>query len=65
MQYVLCDAQTSGGLLVCVPSDSAQTIVKELAASPLVLSASIIGRTFSHPTNEAPTIHVHKSPPQQ
>jgi len=43
MQHILCDAQTSGGLLVAVSSRIADDLVKDLAACPQIETAAIIG----------------------
>jgi selenide,water dikinase len=42
-RVILCDAQTSGGLLVATPEPSAAEIVKRLKESG-VTSASVIGK---------------------
>ncbi|MDD4141406.1 MAG: selenide, water dikinase SelD [Bacteroidales bacterium] len=39
-----CDAQTSGGLLMCVPSEKAQQLLAELQACPDTRNSSIIGK---------------------
>ena len=40
-QLLLCDAQTSGGLLAAVPSDSAENVVRELQSCGLGWAAVI------------------------
>ena len=42
-QLLLCDAQTSGGLLACVPADRADAVLASLRAAG-VAAAAIIGR---------------------
>jgi selenide, water dikinase len=42
-QLLLCDAQTSGGLLAAVPDDKKQEIVSELRKAG-VAAATIVGR---------------------
>ena len=43
LRLCLCDAQTSGGLLIAVPEDSLQTLLDELAARS-VEDASVVGQ---------------------
>jgi selenide,water dikinase len=47
-QDVLFDAQTSGGLLICVESDSADDLLRELREKG-INEAAIIGEVFSEP----------------
>jgi selenide,water dikinase len=62
---VLCDAQTSGGLLAAVPADRVETVCAQLAGE---LASSVIGRVIEGPagtisvrgdvltTGDAPTV---------
>lgn len=59
MQYIMCDAQTSGGLLVSVPGDTAQAVLSSLRSSPFVDSAEIIGHFVGIEDNAK--IHAHSS----
>src|SRR5262249_14973235 len=42
-QLLLCDAQTSGGLLAAVPADQTVALVRELSAAG-TLAAAVVGR---------------------
>ncbi|MBK7174194.1 MAG: selenide, water dikinase SelD [Bacteroidales bacterium] len=42
-RYIFCDAQTSGGLLISIPEESAPALIDALHAKK-VLNASVIGR---------------------
>jgi cysteine desulfurase len=42
MKIILCDAQTSGGLLISIPEKSAHELLRKLKA--VAISASVIGR---------------------
>ncbi len=57
-QLLLCDAQTSGGLLAAVPRDRASEIVRELCREG-VAAASLIG---SIEAGEPGRIHVARAP---
>ena len=46
MEYVLCDPQTSGGLLIAIPDDKAETMVRQLKEKGIE-HASIIGKAVS------------------
>ena len=43
LKMMTCDAQTSGGLLICAPAEAANDMLAELKASGLHPQASIIG----------------------
>ena len=43
LRLALCDAQTSGGLLIAVPENSAERLLSELAGQK-VIAAAVIGR---------------------
>jgi selenide,water dikinase len=47
-QLVLCDAQTSGGLLLAVPRDAQSTVLRELEKHA-TLAAAVIGEVVSGP----------------
>ncbi|MDP2899161.1 MAG: selenide, water dikinase SelD [bacterium] len=58
MQYVLYDPQTSGGLLMCVPSDKAEVLVGRLKDAGIEY-ASVIGKVVAKSRGE---ILLMKSP---
>ena len=41
-KFILCDAQTSGGLLIAVPAERADALIDALRTAP-TLAAAIIG----------------------
>ena len=45
-QLILCDAQTSGGLLLCVPADKLEALKAELAARDTM--AAVVGEVVAH-----------------
>ena len=57
-QLLLCDAQTSGGLLAALPGDRAPAVVRELRSSGAA-SAALIG---SIEAGEPGRIHVRRAP---
>ena len=46
LKMLTCDAQTSGGLLICAPAQSANDMLAELHASGLHAQAAIIGEVL-------------------
>jgi selenide,water dikinase len=57
-QLLLCDAQTSGGLLAALPGDSAPAVVRELRA----LGATATALIGSIEPGKPGRIHVHRTP---
>lgn len=57
MQQMLCDAQTSGGLLAAIPSHLADAVLKDLQASPHIEAAAIIGH-FTQPANTPEEVRI-------
>lgn len=62
MQYILNDAQTSGGLLVSVPASTVDAVLDSLRACPLVQVAALIGHFVETPSGHSPCIHALPSP---
>ena len=56
-QLLLCDAQTSGGLLAAVPAERAEHVVAALRAAG-TLAADVVGRIAATGSG---TISVHRS----
>ena len=46
LKMMTCDAQTSGGLLICAPEEAAKDMLTELQASGLYPQAAIIGEVL-------------------